>query len=179
MRVLAGGFAVCRAGCAAPLGAGRILAGFAGNGARLRKKPLTAATSGHIRPPHRRTRPCVGSLAFLRSVTRLPLARGKGTLRLFDIVGLDEGTCGRRLRSAVSSGCRVIGQIQAVPLSCRYGVRSGRWLNVLIRKHTSLYICAGTAPRDAGLPVRIPTRWLVGHKLESLILAQNERWRHA
>ena len=25
----------------------------------------------------------------------------------------------------------------------------------------------------------IPPGWFVGHKLESLILAQNERWRHA
>ena len=59
----------------------------------------------------------------------------------------------------------MIGQIYAVP-------------NVLIRKHTSLYICAGTAPRDAGLLRPIPPE-LVGHQLESLILAQNERWRHA
>src|ERR1044072_596627 len=42
-------------------------------------------------------------------------------------------------RSSIASGYRVIGQIYAVPI-------------VLIRKHTSLYICAGTAPRDAGLP---------------------------
>jgi hypothetical protein len=33
--------------------------------------------------------------------------------------------------------------------------RAGR-ANVLIRKHTSLYICAGTAPRDAGLLLAIP-----------------------
>ena len=41
-------------------------------------------------------------------------------------------------RSAIASGYRTVGQIYAVP-------------NVLIRKHTSLYICAGTAPGDAGL----------------------------
>ena len=99
--------------------------------------------------------------------------------RLFDIVGLDEGTCGRRLRSAVSSGCCLIGQIQAVPDDHGYGACSGLWSHVLIRKHTSLYICAGTAPRDAGLQVWIPPGLFVGHKLESLILAQNERWRHA
>ena len=51
--------------------------------------------------------------------------------------------------------------------------------NVLIRKHTSLYICAGTAPRDAGLAFGYSAGGEVVHQLESLILAQNERWRHA
>lgn len=44
----------------------------------------------------------------------------------------------------------------------------------------SLYtpcICAGAAPGDAGVRGYSPVH--VGHKLESLILAQNERWRHA
>jgi hypothetical protein len=40
-------------------------------------------------------------------------------------------------------------------------------------------LCAGTAPRDAGLVIGFSPDDLVGHKLESLILAQNERWRHA
>ena len=51
--------------------------------------------------------------------------------------------------------------------------------NVLIRKHTSLYICAGTAPGDAGLALAYSSGGLIVHQLESLILAQNERWRHA
>ena len=51
--------------------------------------------------------------------------------------------------------------------------------NVLIRKHTSLYICAGTAPRDAGLAFGYSAGGEIVHQLESLILAQNERWRHA
>ena len=65
-----------------------------------------------------------------------------------------------------ASGLRVVSQIYAVP-------------NVLIRKHTSLYICAGTAPRDAGLGFGYSPGALIVHQLESLILAQNERWRHA
>ena len=51
--------------------------------------------------------------------------------------------------------------------------------NVLIRKHTSLYICAGTAPGDAGLALAYSSGGSIVHQLESLILAQNERWRHA
>ena len=69
-------------------------------------------------------------------------------------------------RSSIASGYRVIGQIYAVP-------------NVLIRKHTSLYICAGTAPGDAGLALAYSSGGSIVHQLESLILAQNERWRHA
>ena len=60
----------------------------------------------------------------------------------------------------------MVGQIYAVP-------------NVLIRKHTSLYICAGTAPGDAGLALAYSSGGSIAHQLESLILAQNERWRHA
>ena len=45
--------------------------------------------------------------------------------------------------------------------------------------NTSLYICAGTAPRDAGLVLEYSLGFQVAHQLESLILAQNERWRHA
>ena len=56
--------------------------------------------------------------------------------------------------------------------------RAGR-ANVLIRKHTSLYICAGTAPGDAGLAFGYSAGGEIVHQLESLILAQNERWRHA
>jgi hypothetical protein len=51
--------------------------------------------------------------------------------------------------------------------------------DVLIRKHTSLYICAGTAPGDAGLALAYSSGGSIVHQLESLILAQNERWRHA
>ena len=43
--------------------------------------------------------------------------------------------------------------------------------------HYHVY-CAGTAPRDAGILLEFHGV-VIGHKLESLILAQNERWRHA
>ena len=39
--------------------------------------------------------------------------------------------------------------------------------------------CAGTAPGDAGLALAYSSGGLIVHQLESLILAQNERWRHA
>ena len=39
--------------------------------------------------------------------------------------------------------------------------------------------CAGTAPRDAGDDIGFSPGMIVGHEHESLILAQNERWRHA
>ena len=42
-----------------------------------------------------------------------------------------------------------------------------------------MYICAGTAPRDVGLCFGFSPGAIVDHKHESLILAQNERWRHA
>src|SRR5438067_6787647 len=55
-----------------------------------------------------------------------------------------------------------------------------RWdLHVLLHIHSNMYLCRNGSqrcrPGGAGFP---PCR-LVGHKLESLILAQNERWRHA
>ena len=59
------------------------------------------------------------------------------------------------------------------------GLASAERTDVLIRKHTSLYICAGTAPGDAGLVLGFSLGDEIVHQLESLILAQNERWRHA
>ena len=67
--------------------------------------------------------------------------------------------------SSIASGYRVISQIQAVSY-------------VQKRKHTSLYFCAGNGSQRSGLPGLIPPG-RVGLQLESLILAQNERWRHA
>ena len=115
------------------------------------------------------------------SLNRIPVTRikpGRETRRLFDIVGLDEGTCGRRpgLPEPLGSGRSVkfMPFLNGQPLE----LAPVGTPDVLIRKHTSLYICAGTAPRDAGLLGPIPPE-LVVHQLESLILAQNERWRHA
>src|ERR1044072_3935072 len=52
------------------------------------------------------------------SLSRIPWPRiklGGGTRRLFDIVGLDEGTCGRRPRSPAASRRWMIGYTQALP----------------------------------------------------------------
>src|SRR6185369_7477113 len=104
---------------------------------------------------------------------------GRGSVRLFDIVGLDEGTCGRRpgLPEPLGSGWSVkfMPFLNGSPSKLASMGNS----NVLIRKHTSLYICAGTAPRDAGLLFGYSPGVKIVHQLESLILAQNERWRHA
>ena len=43
----------------------------------------------------------------------------------------------------------------------------------------TLVYCAGTAPGVYGAVFGYSTGYVVEHKLESLILAQNERWRHA
>ena len=45
--------------------------------------------------------------------------------------------------------------------------------------YTPFVYCAGTAPRDVGLVIGFSLGGFVDHKHESLILAQNERWRHA
>ena len=107
-----------------------------------------------------------------------PNEPGAEARRLFDIVGLDEGTCGRRpgLLEPLGSGWSV----KFMPFLNVTSVRAclAERANVLIRKHTSLYICAGTAPRDPAC-FGLFRRSNVGHQLESLILAQNERWRHA
>ena len=85
----------------------RRLRTFGGNS---RKKALTEIILLHI---------CLlTGGARLRALPRLrllmignPVApdEGEETCRLFDIVGFDEGTCGRRPRSATASGCRSIG----------------------------------------------------------------------
>ena len=86
---------------------------------------------------------------------------------LFDIVGLDEGTCGRRrlLPGLQGSGWQF--KI-VVTLSCPYVTIRLDMCRVMIpelilRQMASLCSCCCE----------------IGHKLESLILAQNERWRHA
>ena len=104
---------------------------------------------------------------------------GEEARRLFDIVGLDEGTCGRR-----PGLWRPLGVGRSVKFKPFLNVTSVQaclagGANVLIRKHTSLYICAGTAPGDAGLALAYSRGGSIVHQLESLILAQNERWRHA
>ena len=83
--------------------------------------------------------------------------------RLFDIVGLDEGTCGRRPRSATTSGCR--GSVKsAVP-------------NVSLHIHSICEVQERLPEMPASSSVFPGV--VVVHQLESLILAQNERWRQA
>ena len=84
-------------------------------------------------------------------------------------------------RSPITSGYRRIGQIYAVPY--------GRRLRSLLRgagsyvsktqTHQIVIFCAGTAPGDSGLALAYSSGGLIVYQLESLILAQNERWRHA
>ena len=45
--------------------------------------------------------------------------------------------------------------------------------------HQIVIFCAGTAPGDSGLALAYSRGGLIVYQLESLILAQNERWRHA
>ena len=84
-------------------------------------------------------------------------------------------------RSPITSGYRRIGQIYAVPYGSTLGLRLRRGAHMSQkRKHTSFVIfCAGTAPGDAGLALAYSCGGWIVHQLESLILAQNERWRHA
>jgi hypothetical protein len=86
------------------------------------------------------------------------LIPGEEARRLFDIVGLDEGTCGRRpglwRPLGVGRSVKFMPFLNADPAQACLAGRA----NVLIRKHTSLYICAGTAPGDAGLVLVIPPR---------------------
>ena len=54
------------------------------------------------------------------SLNRIPVTRikpGRETRRLFDIVGLDEGTCGRRPRSPAASRRWMIGQTKPFYMS--------------------------------------------------------------
>ena len=80
-------------------------------------------------------------------------------------------------RSSIASGYRTIGKSQAVSIRLLpgFGQRDARMSNTQTHQFV---IVQETAPRDAGLPGPIPSG-LVGLQLESLILAQNERWRHA
>ena len=81
---------------------------------------------------------------------------------LFDIVGLDEGTCGRRPR-VWRSRRRVLGIVSRSYMSLTHHVRFVQeWL---------LEMSCSDVGYSTGAGVDI--------KLESLILAQNERWRHA
>ena len=90
---------------------------------------------------------------------------GEDARRLFDIVGLDEGTCGRRpgLPEPLGSG------------------RSVKFMPFQMSSYANTPVCIFVQERLPEMPVPLrvfPRGWIV-HQLESLILAQNERWRHA
>ena len=83
-------------------------------------------------------------------------------------------------RSPIASGYRRIGQIYAVPYGPARSFGFGAELICLKNANTpDCDFCAGTAPGDAGLSLAYSSGGLIVHQLESLILAQNERWRHA
>ena len=95
----------------AAIGLSKIgLASLPGSG-KFPKKAIDGGKSPPYMALHRRggfARPvCVFSIGN-------PVAPviGDRKSRLFDIVGLDEGTCGRRPRSATASGCRSIGKVK-------------------------------------------------------------------
>ena len=89
---------------------------------------------------------------------------GRGSVRLFDIVGLDEGTCGRRpgLPEPLGSGWSV------------------KFMPFQMSSYANTPVCIFVQERLPEMPACWAySAWLVVHQLESLILAQNERWRHA
>src|SRR5687768_5879333 len=102
-------------------------------------------------PPHSSGGGLHGPPPFRVSLSRQPTPGtnepGEQPRRLFDIVGLDEGTCGRRpgLLEPLGSG-RSVKFMPFLNVTSVQACLAGR-SNVLLRKHTSLYICAGTAPR--------------------------------
>jgi hypothetical protein len=81
------------------------------------KRPLTVGFGLHIW----RFTDGAGSLpnpvAPLSTASRYPGPSGMERRRLFDIVGLDEGTCGRRPRSPRSSRPRRIGKAKSFHVS--------------------------------------------------------------
>ena len=96
---------------------------------------------------------------------------------LFDIVGLDEGTCGRRLRvqrfQGVGNSVKAKSFSYVLHVSIRNGISIGLWPG----RDPERY-CAERLLEMRGSIVEFHCD-LIGHKLESLIMAQNERWRHA
>ena len=108
------------------------------NAVNFSKKAIDGAETPPYMALHRRGTALAEPVCV--SLYRLPVARfspGRETCRLFDIVGLDEGTCGRRPRSPAASRRWMIGQTKPFQMSSYIS--------------TVICICAGTAPRDTGL----------------------------
>ena len=137
------------------------------------KKVFEIAVDGAITAPymavHRRGGRVNRNASFASHRSVIPVPRiktGKVRRRLFDIVGLDEGTCGRRPRSPAASRRWMIGQTKPFYMS--------RYISTVICDVQERLL----ESRSSRLRV-FPRGVRIGHKLESLILAQNERWRHA
>jgi hypothetical protein len=84
---------------------------------------------------------------------------------LFLIVGMMKGHVGGGSGFRWPSG--VGGSVKAKPF------------HVSQYANTVMYIVQGTAPGVTVAVLGYSTWYVDGHELESLILAQNERWRHA
>ena len=132
------------------------------------------AHTGSYKRPRRRRR--AHAARFRASPDRNsgpPLKNGVVRRRLFLIVGLMKGHVGGGpgVRWPLGVECRTN---QAVPGSpSKLASMVGQCPNM----HT-MYIVQERLPEMPASSWVFP-RVVVGHKLESLILAQNERWRHA
>ena len=85
---------------------------------KIRKKAIDGAGTSPYMALHRRGRVTAQPrLRLSQRPTGAPAYTGGGTFRLFDIVGLDEGTCGRRPRSPRSSRPRRIGKAKSFHVS--------------------------------------------------------------
>ena len=89
---------------------------------------------------------------------------GVGILRSLTLLVLDEGTCGRRRPGPTFSRRRALGQIMPFLYVLHVSIRKENVQERLLEM--------------SGL-IRAFHLDLAVHKLESLIMAQNERWRHA
>jgi hypothetical protein len=114
------------------------------------------AIDGWKSPPymavHRRGR-AIWHVSFASHQSVIPVPRiktGRVRRRLFDIVGLDEGTCGRRLRSPRVLRPRTIGQIMP-------------FLYVLLHIHSNMYLCRNGSLKPALDVCVFPQAPMVGH----------------
>src|SRR5688572_32886190 len=81
------------------------------------ERPLTVGRVLHIWPFTDGAGSLPDPVASLLTASRCPGSFGREMYRLFDIVGLDEGTCGRRPRSPRSSRPRRIGKAKSFQMS--------------------------------------------------------------
>jgi hypothetical protein len=84
-------------------------------------------------------------------------------------------------RSPIASGYRRIGQIYAVPYGSTLKLLALVWSSYVSKTqtHQIVIFVQERLPEISGLAFAYSSGSLIVHQLESLILAQNERWRHA